>query len=186
MTHFCKCIKNKLIYYIYISIQTHYSVIFWSTSGSVYSLESSWVWRYKPGPPVFGKFLPVFAADSLNLCQIGWGASLHSNFQVSPEMFERVRGRALAGPLKDIRPLVPNPLLRCLGCVRRVAGLLWGPERSGAGFHQGSLRLSFPRSWLVSQSLLLKNIPTAWFCHHYSVQRVHFCFSLSKSPFDKL
>jgi hypothetical protein len=29
-------------------------------------------------------------------------------------------------------------------------------------------RSSFPRSWLVSQSLLLKNIPTAWCCHHHA------------------
>ncbi len=43
---------------------------------------------------------------------------------------------------------------------------VWGPERSGAGFHQGCLctllHSCFPRSWLVSQSLPLKNIPTAW------------------------
>ena len=46
------------------------------------------------------------------------------------------------------------------------------PKSSGAGFHQGSLftllRSSFPQSWLVSQSLLLKNIPTAWCCHHHA------------------
>jgi hypothetical protein len=28
------------------------------------------------------------------------------------------------------------------------------------------LRSSFPWSWLVSQSLPLKNIPTAWCCQH--------------------
>jgi hypothetical protein len=37
---------------------------------------------------------------------------------------------------------------------------------------QGSLctllRSSFPRSWLVSQSLPLKNIPTRWYCHSYA------------------
>jgi hypothetical protein len=27
-----------------------------------------------------------------------------------------------------------------------------------------------PRSWLVSQSLLLKNIPRVWFCHHHASQ----------------
>ena len=50
----------------------------------------------------------------------------HSYFQVSPEMFDRVQGRALAGPLKDIKRLVPKPLLRCLGCVLRVVVLLEG------------------------------------------------------------
>ena len=47
-------------------------------------------------------------------------------FQVSPEMFDWVQGRALAGPLKDIQRLVPKPLLRCLGCVLRVIVLLEG------------------------------------------------------------
>jgi hypothetical protein len=56
---------------------------------------------------------------------------------------------------------VPNPLMSFLGCVLRVVVLLegepspvWGPEHSGAGFHQGplyfapficsSIRTSFP------------------------------------------
>ena len=67
-------------------------------------------------------FLPLFSADSLKLCQLGWGVSLHSYFQVSPEMFDWVQ--ALAGPLQDIQRLVPKPLLRCLGCVLRVVVLL--------------------------------------------------------------
>ena len=43
---------------------------------------------YKLGTPVFEEFLPLFSADPLKLCQVGWGALLHSYFQVSPEMFE--------------------------------------------------------------------------------------------------
>jgi hypothetical protein len=78
---------KKLKYQIYISIQTLYSVLIWSTFGSDYSLESSWVWRYKLGTPVFVEFLPFFSADPLNLCQVGWGVSVHSYFQVSPEVF---------------------------------------------------------------------------------------------------
>ena len=63
-------------------------------------------------------------------------------------------------------------LVVCLGlsCWRWTFAPVWGPECSGAGFHQGSLctllRSSLPRSWLVSRSLPLKNIPTAWCCHH--------------------
>ena len=38
-------------------------------------------------------------------------------------MFDQVQVRALAGPLKDIRRLVPKPLLRCLGYVLRVVVL---------------------------------------------------------------
>ena len=47
-------------------------------------------------------------------------------FQVSPEMFDWVQVRALAGPLKDIHRVVPKPLLRCLGCVLRLIVLLEG------------------------------------------------------------
>ena len=52
--------------------------------------------------------------------------SLHSYFQVSPEMFNRVQVLSPAGPLKDIQRLVPKPLLCCLGCVLRVVVLLVG------------------------------------------------------------
>ena len=62
----------------------------------------------------------------LKLYQVGWGVSLHSYFQVSPEKFSQVQVRALAGPLKDIQRLVLKPLLRCLGCVLRVVVLLEG------------------------------------------------------------
>ena len=116
---------------------------------AIYSLESSWVWRCKFGTPVFGEFLPFLSAAPLKLCQVGWGALLRSYFQVSPEMFNRVQVRALAGPLKDIQRLVPMPLLCCLGCVLSVIVLL-----EGEPFHQGSLCTllcsSLPLSWLVS------------------------------------
>ena len=67
-----------------------------------------------------------FSPDPLKLCQVGWGASLHSYFQVCPEMFDQVQVRALAGPLKDIQRLAPKPLMCCLGCVLRVVVLLEG------------------------------------------------------------
>ena len=60
------------------------------------------------------------------LCQVGWGELLHSYFQVSPDMLNRVQVRTLAGPLKDIPTLVPKPLLRCLSCVLWVIVLLAG------------------------------------------------------------
>ena len=68
----------------------------------------------------------MFSADPLKLCQVGWGALLHSYFQISPEMFDRVQVWALAGPLKDIQRLVPKPLLRCLGYVLWVVVLSEG------------------------------------------------------------
>jgi hypothetical protein len=92
-----KFMKNtKLKYHIYISIQTLYSVLRWSTFGSDYCLKSSWVWCWNLGTPVFGEFLPFFSADPLKLCQVGWGMSLHNYFQVSPEMFDQVQVRTLA------------------------------------------------------------------------------------------
>jgi hypothetical protein len=89
----------------YISIQTLHSVHSWSTFGSDYSLESSWVWLYKIGTPVFGEFLPFFSADPLKVCQVGCGPSLPGYFQVFPEMLDRVQVWALAGPFKDIQRL---------------------------------------------------------------------------------
>ena len=80
--------------------------------------------------PVFGEFLPFFSADPLKLCQVEWGVSLHSYFQVSPEMFDQVYARTLAGPLKHIQRLVPKPLLCCLGCVLSVVVLLEGEPSS--------------------------------------------------------
>ena len=70
--------------------------------------------------------LILVKAYPLRLCQVGWGVSLHSYFQVFPEMFDWVQVRALAGPLKDIQRLVPKPFLRCLSRVLRVIALLEG------------------------------------------------------------
>ena len=64
-----KMYNRKLKYHIYISIQSLYPVLCWSTFGSNYSLESYWVWRYKLGTPVL---------DPLKFCQVGWGVLLRS------------------------------------------------------------------------------------------------------------
>uniref|UniRef100_A0A674BY57 WD repeat domain 75 n=1 Tax=Salmo trutta TaxID=8032 RepID=A0A674BY57_SALTR len=71
-------------------------------------------------------FVRSLLISSSSLCQVGWGASLHSDFQVSPEIFDQVQVRALAAPLKDIQRLVPKPILHFLGCVLRVVVLLQG------------------------------------------------------------
>ena len=163
-----------------MSIQTLYSVLCWSTFGSDYSLESSWVWRFKLGIPVFGEFLPFFSADPRKLCQVGWGALLHSYSQVSQEMLDRVQVRALAGPLKDIQSLVSKPLLHCLCCVLRVVVLLEVEPSSQSEvlstldqvFIKNLCTLlcsSLPWFWLVFQSLALKNIPTARCYHHHAL-----------------
>ena len=69
---------------------------------------------------VFGEFLTFFSADPLKLCQVGWGASLPSYFQVSLELFDGVQVRVLARPLKDIQKLVTeatSALAVCLGSL---------------------------------------------------------------------
>ena len=73
-----------------------------------------WPVRYQGGP------VPTRPPSGSATDQVGWEASVHSHFQISPEMFNRVQVWALAGPLMDIHTVVPKPLLFCLGCVLRV------------------------------------------------------------------
>ncbi len=49
------------------------SVLSWSTFGSDYSLRSGWTWCHKLCISGFGKFLPIFSADHLKLCQVDGG-----------------------------------------------------------------------------------------------------------------
>ena len=100
-----------------------------------------------------------------------WPITSANHVYVTNKMwFDRVPVCALAGPLKDIQRLVPKPLLRCLGCVIRVVVLLEGEPSPKSEFLSALeqvfikdlcplLHLSFPRSWLVSQFLLLKTSP---------------------------
>ena len=74
----------------------------------------------------FGEFLPFFSADPLKLYEVGWGASLRSYFQISLEIFNRVKVRALVWVPLDIQRPVPKALVCCLGCVLRVIVLLEG------------------------------------------------------------
>ena len=145
--------------------------------GSNYSLESSWVWRYKHGTPVFREFLSFLSADPLNFCQVGWRVLLHSYFQISPEMLGWIQVRALAGHSRTFRDLSWSHsyvvLAVCLGLLSCWKVKLCPSLRSWALCSRFSSRISlyfapfiFARSWLVSQSLPLKNFPTAWRHHH--------------------
>ena len=73
---FAKLLNIKLKYYIHISIQTIYSVLCWKAFGSDNIIDSSWIWRYKLGTPLFGEFLPFFSVDPLKLS--GWIGSIAS------------------------------------------------------------------------------------------------------------
>ena len=161
--------KKKLKYHIYINIQTLYSVNCSSTFGSDYSLKSSWVWRYKLSTPVFGEFLPFLSGWMGSIAaQLFSGLSRDVWSGSSPGSGWATQGNSETCP-------EATPALSWL-CVygrcpvgRWTFAPVWCPEHSGAGFHQGSLctllHSSFP--WLVSQSLPLKNIPTAC-CHHHA------------------
>ena len=146
--------------YIYISIQTITSVLCWSTFGRDYTLEFCWVWHYKLGTPVFGGFLPFFSADPQ--AQSGWMGS------VATQLFSGLSRDVWSGSSPGSGwATVPKPLLRCLGCVLRVVVLLEGKPSPHSEvlstleqiFIKDTLRRSsLSRSWLVSQSLPLKNI----------------------------
>ena len=164
---------------MYISIHSLCSILCWCTFGSNYSLTSFWIWCHKLGTPIFGQFCPFLFAAPLKLHQVGREAPVHSHFQMSPEMFNRIQVWALAGPLKDIHRVALKPLLWYLGCVVRVVVLLKDEPSPQSEIKSAleqvfiqdvskSLHSSFPLSWLVSQFLPLKNSPTAWCCHHHA------------------
>ncbi len=146
-----------------------------------------WVWRYKLCTPGLGDFLPFFFANPLKLGQVGRGPLVDSHFQFSPEMFDRVQVRALAGlwlghsrtftelSLSHSCVILAVCFIVCGHCHvgRWTLGPVWGPERCGTGFHWGYictlLHSAFPQPWPVSQSLLLKNTPTAWGCYQHTL-----------------
>ena len=158
--------------YIYISIQTLYSVLCWSTGDSDYSLESYWVWRYKLGTPVFWEFSPIFLCRCSQTLS-GWMGSVAAQLFSLQRCSIGFKSRLWLGHSMTFRDVSWSHSCIVLAvCLGWTFAPVWGPELSWAGFHQWSLctllRSSFPRSWLVSQSLPLKNIPTAWCCHHHA------------------
>ena len=81
--------------------------------------STSWVRRYKLGRPVFGELLPFFSADPLKVCQVGWGASTYSYFQVSRDVRS---GSSLDCLLRVIVLLEgePSPQSEVLGALEQV------------------------------------------------------------------
>ena len=108
---------------------------------------------------------------------------LHSYFQVSPEMFDSVQVRALAGPLKDIQKLVPKPLLRCLGCVFKIVVLLEG-EPSPLSVVLSALGQVFIKdlSVLCIFPSILTSLPSAAEKHPHSMMLPQPCFNIGMVP----
>ena len=122
-------------YHISISIQTLHSVLCWSTSGSDYSIESSWIWRHKLGTPVFGVFLPFFSSDPEALS--GWMGS------VAAQLFSGL-SRVCSNGFKSGLLLGHSSTFRDMSqsnsCVVLAESLGSSKSKvSGAGFHEGSL-----------------------------------------------
>jgi hypothetical protein len=89
----CKCsLKKKRKYHIYISIQNF-------VEAPLAAITALSLLGYDATSLVFRELISFSSADLPKLCQVRWGALLHSYFQVSPEMCDRVQ--VWAGPLKD-------------------------------------------------------------------------------------
>ena len=142
--HFCKCIENKNMF-------LHmYSDPLLSTL-----LKHLWLWLQ---PRIFlGMTLQAWHTCIWGVSPIllfrssqalsGWMGSIVAQlFSVSPEMFDQVQVWVLPGPLKDIETCPEaTPVLSWLCAYghcpfgRWTFAPVWGPEHSGAGFHQGFL-----------------------------------------------
>ena len=72
-------------------------------------------------------------------------------------MFDWVQVRALAGPLKDIRRLVPKPLLHCLGYVLRVIVMLEGEPSP-----QSDVLSALEQRIYATLKALKKTVATVW------------------------
>ena len=147
----CKCIKHlKIKYQIYISIQTLYSVLCWSTFGSDYNLESSWVWHYKLGTPVFWGVSPnIFRRSSQALS--GWMGSVAAQLFSGLSKDDRSGSSPGFGwSSQEHSETCPEatPALSWL-CAKGSCPVgrwtftpVWGPECSVADFHS-SISLYF-------------------------------------------
>ena len=153
-----RCIPKNRLFRGYISVHTLSLVLGCCTFGSDYSLKASWGRSYELGTLVSGHFCPFLLAYPCKLRQVGWGASVHSHFQLFPQMFNWIQVWALAGPLKDMHRLSPKPLLCSLGCVLRVVVMLEG-KPSPQSEVQSALEQVFFKD--LAPFPLLKNIPTS-------------------------
>ena len=152
----------------YISILALYSVLCWST----------------------------FCIDTTSLAHLYLGSFTHSSLQILSSSVRLDAERCCTAIFRSLqrcsigfkfelwlghsKTFVPKPPLCCLGCVLRVI-LLLESEPSPQSVVLRTLEQvfikdlctllfsSFPRSWQVSQSLPMKNIATAWCCHHASL-----------------
>ena len=148
-----------------------YSVLCWSTFGTITALNR-------------------LGYDATSLAHLYLGSFFHSSLQIltSPVRLDRESRctaifrslqRCLIGfksglwlsHSRTFRDLSQSHscivLAVCLGLLSRLRSwALWSRFSSKISLYFALF--IFPQSWLVSQSLPLKNIPTAWCCHHHA------------------
>lgn len=123
--------QNKKQVHTSLSVNSVCSILCWLIFGSSYSLQCVWIQCDYLGTLSFGRVLSFFFVDPLK--------------PPPPQ----VGWRDQAGPLKDIHRAVLKSVFSYLGCVLLL---------SSRCLHR--LPSSFPCPWLVSQFLLIKNMPT--------------------------
>ena len=126
--------------------------------------------------PVFGEFLPFFSADTLKLCQVGWGVSLHRYFQVSPEMFKTGLWLGHSRKFRDLsRSHFCIGLAVCLGSLSCWKVNFHPSLRSCALWIRYSSRISLYFAPFIFPSILTsltlpaaEKHPTALCCRHHA------------------
>ena len=165
---------------MYISIHSLCSMLCWCTFGSI---TASSLFEYSVTSLAH---LPLWAVLPIPLCSVSQAPSdwigsvsaqpfsdLSRDVQKDSSLGSSWATQGHSQSCPEATPL-KSWLCASVRCPaeRWTVAPIWGEELSGAGFHSGCLctllHSSFPQSWLVSQFLLLKNIPTAWCCHHHA------------------
>ena len=167
---------------MYISIHSLCSILSWSTFGSNYSLKYFWVWCFKLGTSIFGKFLPFYFAGPLKLHQVGWGVSVPSHFQISPKMFNRVQVWLWLGHSRTFTELSQSHsfviLAVCLGSLSCWKMNLRPSLRSRALLEQVFIKDLSVHCWIHLSSILTSLPVPAAEKHPHSMMLPPPCFTV--------
>lgn len=121
-----------------------------------HSSKSLWISLYELATSYHWDLCPFVLAKLLQLLQVGWLVLVNSNLYVWPQNFYGFKSWLWLGHANTFKCFPLNhssaALAVCLGSLS-----CW----------KVNLHPSFSQLWPVSQSRLLKNIPTAWSCHHH-------------------
>ena len=165
---------------MYIGIHSLCSILCWSTFGTNYSLKTLGVWCYKLDTLIFGQFLPFFFAGPLKHHQVGWGASVHSHFQISTCSISFKSGLWL-GNSRSFAELSCSHsfvfLALCLESLSCWAMNLYPSLRSRALWSRFSSRMSLYIAAFIFPSILTSLQVPATEKHHRSMMLPPPCFT---------